>query len=72
MTGLLYHCLVEYSRLHKEGHYSHSSVNFKKRSITYEFWSEMIHENFEKQYYIDENSPKTKYCEIYKDVVKSP
>ena len=32
----------------------------------------MIKSNFEKSYYIDEDSPYTRYSQIYKDVVNGP
>ena len=46
LTGLLYHCLKSYQELHSEGHFSHSSVKFKDRNITYEFWASMVKDNF--------------------------
>jgi len=72
LTALLYHNLVEYNKLNKEGHFSFSGVKFETHDITYEYWAKRIQDNFENYYYIDEKSDKTKYEHIYKDLVFSP
>lgn len=42
LTGLLYHCLVSYSELFKEGHYGFGCVEFFKRKITWDVWADLI------------------------------
>lgn len=62
LTALLYHCLVEYDKLYKEGYYSYGSVKFEQLDITFEYWASRIKENFEECYWIDEKrGEKTKY-----------
>ena len=46
LTALLYHCLVEYDKLSKEGHFSFSSVKFEAIDIKYEYWAKRIKDNF--------------------------
>jgi glycogen debranching enzyme len=73
LTALLYHCLAEYSKLNKEGHYSYSTVTLNKKVTKLEEWAQKIKDNFEDSYWLDEIKDNyAKYLNIYKDVVGSP
>ncbi|RHZ65683.1 uncharacterized protein CDV56_108778 [Aspergillus thermomutatus] len=70
ITGLLYSALTWIAGLHERGLYPHDKVDIAEgRSITFKEWAAKIKQNFERCYYVPENSEEDGQYDIDPSIV---
>lgn len=72
LTALLKHCLDFVNEAHKKKEYPYKEVEVKEQPYTFTQWSKDIQNNFEKYYWVPENSShRLAYITgMYKDVIQ--
>ena len=69
ITGMLFSTLVWLEKLHRAGKYIKSGVEVDKKEITWSHWASLIKKNFERCYYVPQDSSEDKNFDVNSKIV---
>ena len=69
IISLLYYCLNKINDLIKENKISLNELKLKDKTFTIEEWKNLIENNFEKEFFVENKNELNKYDNFYKDYV---